>query len=100
MMTPKQQKRQKHRTDGKYAKVNPCYVCGESAGEDYCSHPDTDGLIADELLVLCDRCAVQLEDLSGPDAVKQAEVIRAAKKECSKLKRLSTVKANQLWQND
>jgi len=43
-MTEKQTERQKaqYRFHGKYAQVNPCYVCKKSAGVDYCSHPDTD----------------------------------------------------------
>ena len=45
-MTPRselQQKRQKHRArDGKYDKVNPCYICGNSAGENYVSDQRTD----------------------------------------------------------
>ncbi len=39
MTTDKQRERQQHRDRGRYAKVNPCYVCGKSAGVDY---PDAD----------------------------------------------------------
>ena len=73
-MTPKQVQRQKteHRDNGKYAKVNPCYVCGKSAGIDYESHPDTDNTIDDELLCLCKRCGNRLRNIPGPEAVKIA----------------------------
>lgn len=71
-MTPAQYKRQKHRERGRYAQVNPCYVCGRSAGENYESHPDTDCSINDELICLCRRCFDRLKDLPGPEAVKVA----------------------------
>lgn len=69
-MTPNQRRRQNHRDGGKYAKVNPCNACGKSAGVDYASHPDTDRLIADELICLCPKCYKRLESLPGPEAVK------------------------------
>ena len=72
-VTSKQRERQHHRNHGKYAKVNPCYVCGKSAGVDYCSHPDTDSLIDDELLCLCDKCAEWLSKYDGPTAIKLAK---------------------------
>lgn len=71
-MTPKQRYRQKHRDNGQYAKVNPCYVCGKSAGEDYCSHPDTDGAINDQLLCLCADCYQKLSPLPGREAIERA----------------------------
>lgn len=71
-MTPAQQERQTHRDNGKYAKVNPCYVCGKSAGVDYYSHQDTDGPINDELLVLCKKCCNKLSKYDGKTAVKIA----------------------------
>lgn len=49
-----------YREDGKgrYAKVNPCYACGRSAGINYFSHPLTDTVPWYDLaLVLCKRCA-------------------------------------------
>lgn len=64
--------RQKYRAHGKYAKVNPCYVCGKSAGIDYCSHPDTDRTINDELLVLCKKCGDHLSQFPGVQAVQMA----------------------------
>lgn len=71
-MTTKQRERQKrqHRERGRYAKVNPCYRCGKSAGVDYLSSAHTD--TADELgnewhdiaLCLCEPCAVHLAQLT------------------------------------
>ncbi len=71
-MTISQQIRQKHRSHGRYAQVNPCCVCGKSAGENYNSHPDTDGSINDELICLCRKCFDRLRGLPGPEAVKVA----------------------------
>ena len=73
-MTPAQRQRQKteHRDRGRYAKVNPCYVCDKSAGVNYFSHPDTDNTIDDELLCLCRECADRLSGLPGPEAVALA----------------------------
>lgn len=70
MMSDDQIERQKHREHGRYAKVNPCYVCDKSAGVNYCSHPDTDRTIGDDLLVLCGKCAKKCMNMSGPDAVE------------------------------
>ena len=71
-MSAMQRERQDYREGGKYSKVNPCYVCGKSAGVDYCSHKDTDDLIDDELLVLCEKCSVKLNKYDGVTAVKIA----------------------------
>lgn len=74
-MSEKQQERQQsHYRDenGKYAKVNPCYVCGKSAGVDYLSHKDTDVTIGDDLMVLCGSCYDKLGDLDGKEAVEVA----------------------------
>ena len=68
-MTPNQKRRQKFRKTGRYAKVNPCYVCGKSAGVEYFSHHDTDGAIGDELLCLCESCYAKLDPIPGPEAV-------------------------------
>ena len=76
-MSKSQEERQKHREDdGKYVKVNPCYVCGKSAGEDYNAHPDTDGEINDELICICDKCYDKLGHLPGKEAVKEAIKMR------------------------
>lgn len=62
MATDKQRARQGFRNAGKYAKVNPCYVCGKSAGVDYFSHPMTDRTDAngqhwsDLAICLCGKC--------------------------------------------
>lgn len=69
----KERQKEDYREHGKYAKVNPCYVCGKSAGVNYNSHPGTDHTINDELLVLCDKCMKKLEKLPGPEAVKVAQ---------------------------
>lgn len=67
-----ERQKEQHRNHGQYAKVNPCYVCGKSAGVDYCSHHDTDGLINDELLCLCKKCATKLEKYDGKTAIEIA----------------------------
>jgi len=55
-----------HRTNGKYAKVNPCYACGRSAGVNYFSHPLTDtGDWGDTALVLCARCSDLTQELTN-----------------------------------
>lgn len=66
----KQIERQQHREQGRYAKVNPCYCCGRSAGVDYLSHPmtdrtDSDGVDwGDTALCLCERCAKATEHMT------------------------------------
>jgi len=61
-----------HRENGRYAKVNPCYLCGKSAGQDYCSDRRTDMIDSagnnwgDIALVLCAKCAKKLDAM--PDA--------------------------------
>lgn len=79
MMSPNQRRRQNHRDHGKYAKVNPCYACGKSAGVDYWSHPDTDKTINDELLCLCSKCNDRLCDIPGPEAVALVRKERESK---------------------
>lgn len=73
--TAKQTERQsnKHRSGGKYAKVNPCYVCGKSAGVDYCSdRADTIGENGEDFgdlgLCLCEKCAEKSAAMSDADA--------------------------------
>lgn len=58
------------------ARVNPCYVCEQSAGQEYFSHPDTDVKIADELICLCEKCCETLNDLPGPEAILKAKEMR------------------------
>lgn len=61
-MTAAQYERQQHRAAGKYAKVNPCYRCGKSAGVNYYSCRFTDAgdpspyVWSDLGLVLCRKC--------------------------------------------
>jgi len=71
--------RQKHRApDGKYAKVNPCYICSKSAGEDYFSDPRTDTKDSegnewgDVALCLCCRCCGKLAKLPDGQAYRVA----------------------------
>lgn len=59
----------RYRENGKYAKVNPCRICGKSSGVDYLSHHDTDNTIDDELICLCQSCAIATQDMTGPEAV-------------------------------
>lgn len=66
-MTPAQNKRQAYRSRGQYAKVNPCYRCGKSAGEDYRSDRRTDDLIDDQAMCLCDPCANLLAALTDEE---------------------------------
>lgn len=83
--TTKQKERQQpeYRTRGKYAKVNPCNVCGKSAGVDYLSDHRTDTTDSagnhwgDIALCLCGKCATRLADL--PD--QQAYEIVSGKRE-------------------
>lgn len=73
--TPAQISRQqdRHREKGKYSKVNPCYVCGKSAGFNYFSHDMTDSVSplgaswGDEGLVLCAKCEIKTATLLEPD---------------------------------
>jgi hypothetical protein len=63
--TPAQRARQhrRHRSVGKYAKVNPCDACGNSAGVDYYSdprHEQHNGFG----LCLCQRCADKMADMN------------------------------------
>lgn len=71
MITPKQAMRQFHREkNGKYARVNPCNSCGQSAGVDYYSDRRTDtGRFNDIALVLCQRCCEHGESLPDNEAL-------------------------------
>lgn len=63
----KQRQRQdpEFRQNGKYAKVNPCQLCGKSAGIDYCGHPMTDcGDWHDHAICLCRKCYDLTVDLT------------------------------------
>src|SRR3990167_5303137 len=81
-MTPRsalQQQRQKHRSrNGKYDKVNPCYICGKSAGENYFSDQRTDSLDSegnewgDQALCLYGRCCGKLAKLPDGQAFRVA----------------------------
>lgn len=64
-MTDRQAARQadEYRTKGRYAKVNPCYGCGKSAGISYYSHPLTDVTWGDCALVLCGKCCDATEHM-------------------------------------
>lgn len=74
-MSANQAERQKseYRSRGRYAKVNPCRVCGKSAGVDYFSHKDTDKTIGDQLLVLCNRCYCMTIQATGQEAIEWAK---------------------------
>jgi hypothetical protein len=77
-VTPNQHRRQRHRSQtGRYEVVNPCNVCGKSAGVEYLSHPDTDGEIADELICLCKVCFDKLSTIPGKKAVELVKVRQA-----------------------
>lgn len=74
-MTPSQKRRQKHRAaSGRYELVNPCNLCGKSAGVNYfsdrrldtidsCGH-DWGGLG----LCLCAKCASKLDRMDDSEA--------------------------------
>ncbi len=71
-MSEKQAERQRpeHRSNGRYAKTNPCYCCGQSAGVEYYSDHRTDtGEFGDVALVLCEACATKGEKMSDADAL-------------------------------
>ena len=54
----RQRQDREFRDGGKYAKVNPCQICGKSAGINYFSHPLTDtGDWHDHGICLCKKCA-------------------------------------------
>ncbi len=69
----KQLERQRHREQGRYAKVNPCNGCGKSAGVDYLSHPMTDRIGSDgknwgdTAICLCPRCLNATEHMTRVD---------------------------------
>lgn len=72
--TRNRKERQAHRENGKYAKVNPCYRCGKSAGADYCSvNADSSDSIGnnwnDIALCLCEPCATYLQAFTDSDPV-------------------------------
>ena len=73
MRSELQQERQKHRDHGRYAKVNPCYGCGKSAGVDYFSHPLTDCNGSDGkdwgdvALCLCGKCMTATQNMTSVD---------------------------------
>lgn len=72
-MTERQTERQReeHRSRGRYAKVNPCYVCGKSAGVSYYSDGRTDQVegFGDIALVLCLKCCRKGEAMNDTDAL-------------------------------
>jgi hypothetical protein len=69
-MTQEQHERQRHRErSGRYSKVNPCYRCGKSAGENYTSVLDSecDSLgnnWGDSALCLCWPCGGYMAKLT------------------------------------
>jgi hypothetical protein len=75
MRSSKQRQRQdvEFRRKGKYARVNPCYACGKSAGVNYFSHPLTDSVSPsgkgwhDTAICLCKRCADATQEMLEPD---------------------------------
>jgi hypothetical protein len=59
---------------GRFAKLNPCYGCGKSAGKDYYSHPLTDNGWGDMALVLCEKCGSATQHMWHPlDFIAYAE---------------------------
>jgi hypothetical protein len=69
-MTWQQHERQddRHREHGRYAKMNPCEICGKSAGANYCSFEDTNS--TGYGLVICDRCARKYHKLGIDTSVE------------------------------
>ena len=63
-----------NRENGRYAKVNPCMLCGKSAGQDYYSDRRTDTVDSagnnwgDIALVLCAKCSRKLDAMSDVEA--------------------------------
>ena len=76
--TAAQVKRQDFRDRGKYTKVNPCYLCGKSAGVDYFSDRRTDRVDSagnswdDIALCLCADCHHKLAALPDAEAYQLA----------------------------
>lgn len=57
--------------DGRFKNLNPCYVCGKSAGDNYWSDHRTDtGEFGDIALCLCGDCAEKGEAMSDEEALK------------------------------
>jgi hypothetical protein len=74
--TWKQNERQRTRKAGRYSKMNPCELCGKSAGADYFSDDRCNTTSVDRIgaagvpygaggpgLVLCGKCASRLAGL-------------------------------------
>lgn len=51
---------------GRFGKLNPCYGCGKSAGDNYYSHPLTDMGFEDLGLCLCKKCGETTSDMLDP----------------------------------
>jgi len=77
-MTPKQAERQSHRdrSNGRYAEVNPCYLCQRSVGVDYYSTQYTDSDMPDGTsfgdagLVLHGDCSAIVDGMTIEQAFK------------------------------
>lgn len=72
-MTWAQRERQtfRGRKTGKYEKVNPCQLCGRSAGMNYYSDDRCDsipGFGGDVCLVLCGKCATKTSKMGDTEA--------------------------------
>ena len=65
--------RTRSRDTGRYSKLNPCEICGKSAGVEYFSHPLCNEMRGDGL-VLCRRCCGKTEEL---DAAGYAAYVKA-----------------------
>jgi hypothetical protein len=78
MRTEKQVERQRFRDAGRYSKVNPCQLCGKSAGVDYWSDRRTDTVDAcgnrwnDVAIALCEACAAKLDKMPDGEAYAYA----------------------------
>jgi hypothetical protein len=69
-MSWQQAERQKKRSrsTGRYTQLNPCEVCGKSAGADYFSARGVDDVLGGRGLVLCGDCCGLVDDLRTVEA--------------------------------
>lgn len=66
-----ERQRNEHRSNGRYAKVNPCCRCGESAGADPYGDRRTDNIINDEAICLCVDCVNLMDKLTDEQLIAE-----------------------------
>ena len=56
-----ERQRNRHRNAGRYGKINPCELCGKSAGADYMSDERCNSVWEGHGVTLCEKCAREAE---------------------------------------